>query len=282
LPSSSPFGQFLVRSFQSMFRSFQSWLRSASQASALRDAQRLARRPSGLTLGVAFGTVAVAGAVLAVVSAGSSAPPVAVGDQDASGQAWPASASGQGGAALPRPASAAPAASRAAAPPASHAATRHLAAPPAPAKPFLIYDSVTPPSIPAGQQVVATYADGPHPTSASLVTGRKTVLWISITGQDYDASVVDVEPGNATPAQAAAWARHRLSSSPHAVARIYTMIREWPAVQAAVASFSAQMRARIHWWIADPTGHPHLVTGSDATQWYWGSHYDITTAKPGF
>jgi hypothetical protein len=290
LLSSSPFLQSLLRSFQSLLRSFQSWLRAASWDSALRDARRLARRPSGLALGVGFGAVAVAGALLAVVSAGSAAPAVSVSDQEASGHAWPASASGHGGHALPgRPLAAAPAAARpaasraaAAAPAHSHAAARHLAAPAAPARPYLIYDSVTPPTIPARQQVVATYADGPHPVPASAVTGRKSVLWISITGHDYSASVVDVEPGNATPEQAAAWARHRLSASPHAIARIYTMIREWPAVQAAVASFSAQMRERIHWWIADPTGRPHLVTGSDATQWYWGSTYDITTAKPGF
>jgi hypothetical protein len=25
-----------------------------------------------------------------------------------------------------------------------------------------------------------------------------------------------------------------------------------------------------------------VVPGSHATQWYWGDHYDITTANPGF
>jgi hypothetical protein len=114
------------------------------------------------------------------------------------------------------------------------------------------------------------------------VTGRKSVLWISVTGGDYDASVIDVEPGNASPAAAANWAWHRLSANPHAIARIYTMISEWQAVKSAIASFPAQMQSRIRWWIADPTGTPHLVPGSDATQWYWGSTYDITTAAPGF
>ena len=130
--------------------------------------------------------------------------------------------------------------------------------------------------------MVATYGDGPHPTPSSLVSGRKTVMWITVTGHDYAAAVVDVEPGCATPAEAASWARHKLKSSPDAVARIYTFIREWPAVRAAVASFPAEMRARIHWWIADPNGQPHILPGADATQWYWGSSYDITTANPGF
>ena len=43
-----------------------------------------------------------------------------------------------------------------------------------------------------------------------------------------------------------------------------------------------QMQSRIRWWIADPTGVPHIVPGSSATQWYWGSSYDITTAAPRF
>jgi hypothetical protein len=259
------------RAVPSRLRALEPWLRSLSLESVLRDAERLGRRPSRLTLGVAAGTVLATAAVLAAVSAGSASPAAALSDQDVSRPAAPAVAAG--------PAAPTQAAGHAAP---TRASSQHLARPAAPAKPYLIYDSVTPSSIPASQGAVATYADGPHPTPASEVTGRKSVLWISITGQDYNASVVDVEPGNATPAAAASWAWHRLSASPHAVARIYTMINEWPAVKSAVASFPAQMQSRIHWWIANPTGSPHLLPGSDATQWYWGSQYDITTAAPGF
>jgi hypothetical protein len=290
------------RAVPSRLRALEPWLRSLSLESVFRDAERPARRPSRLTLGVAAGTVLATAAVLAVVSGGSASPAAAVSDQDQgtvrvpapsvpaghaapdgaasspdSGHAAPAGATQPTGHAAPARAFASPSGS-----PGSHPASRHLARPAAPAKPYLIYDSVTPGSIPASQGTVATYADGPHATPASEVTGRKSVLWISITGQDYDASVVDVEPGNATPAAAASWAWHRLSASRHAVARIYTMINEWPAVKSAVASFPAQMQSRIHWWIANPTGSPHLLPGSDATQWYWGSQYDITTAAPGF
>jgi hypothetical protein len=279
-------------------------LRPESLESVLRGAGRLARRPSRLTLGVAAGTVVATAAVLAGVSAGSAAPAAAVSDQDQDTVRVPAPSVAAGDAARERVASspdalaaghAAPAgaahhaaaarASASASPARSkgpRAAARHLARRAAPAAPYLIYDSVTPSAIPAGQDIVAAYSDGPHPTPSSEVTGRKSVLWISITGHDYDASVVDVEPGNASPAAAANWAWHRLSASPKAVARIYTMINEWPAVKSAVASFPAQMRSRIHWWIANPTGSPHLLPGSDATQWFWGSHYDITTAAPGF
>ncbi len=60
------------------------------------------------------------------------------------------------------------------------------------------------------------------------------------------------------------------------------MRSEWPAVQAAVATLPHHMQTRIRWWIADPTGTPHIVPGAQATQWYWGTHYDITTATPAF
>ncbi|MGH3273185.1 MAG: hypothetical protein ACRDNZ_02525 [Streptosporangiaceae bacterium] len=151
---------------------------------------------------------------------------------------------------------------------------------PAHASPYLIYDSVTPSAIPAGP-TIATYATGPFAVPASQVAGRH-VLWIDTNGSDPAASILDVEPGDATPAMAASWAQRRLSTDPGGLARIYTMISEWPATQAAVASLPASMRSRIRWWIADPTGTPHLVPGSDATQWSWGQSFDVSTATPGF
>jgi hypothetical protein len=60
------------------------------------------------------------------------------------------------------------------------------------------------------------------------------------------------------------------------------MISEWAAVKAAVAGLPKNMQSRIRWWIADPNGVAHIVPGSDATQWYWGSSYDISTATPRF
>jgi hypothetical protein len=81
---------------------------------------------------------------------------------------------------------------------------------------------------------------------------------------------------------AAAWTQHKLSADPNSIAVIYTMQSEWPSVQAAIAALPSSMQSHVRWWIADPTGVPHLVPGSSATQWYWGSGYDISTASPGF
>jgi hypothetical protein len=146
--------------------------------------------------------------------------------------------------------------------------------------PYQIYDSVTPSAIPGGH-VIATYATGPYAVQASQVAGRP-VLWIDTRGSDPGASALDVEPGDATPTMAATWAWQRLHADPSAKAIIYTMRSEWSAAQAAIGTLPHWMQNHVRWWIADPTGYPHLVPGSNATQWYWGSNYDITTAAPGF
>jgi hypothetical protein len=158
------------------------------------------------------------------------------------------------------------------------AAAQHQAA--APAQNYQIYDSVTPSAIPAGQDV-ATYATGPFAVPSSQVSGRN-VLWIDTQGTDTGASALDVEPGDATPQTAASWAQAKLSANRNATAIIYTMISEWPQTQAAISSLPSWMHSHIRWWIADPTGVQHMVPGANATQWYWGQNYDISTAQPGF
>lgn len=159
-----------------------------------------------------------------------------------------------------------------------------LAVQPAPANPrppYLIYDSVTPTSIPAHQQV-ATYANGAYAASASSVAGRGHVLWIDTNGSDPKANVLDVEPGDATPAGAAVWVHARLGADRSATAIVYTMLSDWQQVKANVSGLPNWMQSHVRYWIADPTGVPHVVPGSNATQWYWGNNYDITTANPSF
>jgi hypothetical protein len=169
---------------------------------------------------------------------------------------------------------------------ARHVAARHGAwsrrpAPRRPTKPYLMYDSVTPSAIPR-HHLIATYATGPYAVPAAHVAGRGPIHWIDTNGSDPHASVLDVEPGDATASMAATWTHEKLTADPHAVAHLYTMRSEWPAVQAAVGNLPRWMQNHVRYWIADPTGVPHIVPGSQATQWYWGSSYDISTATPGF
>ena len=144
-----------------------------------------------------------------------------------------------------------------------------------------MYDSVLPSALPSGQPV-AVYADGPYAASASQVVGYPSVLWIDTNGTDPSANVLDVEPGDATPAGAAQWVDERLTSQPNSTAIVYTMISDWQAVQDGINGLPSWMQSHVQYWIADPTGVPHIVPGSSATQWYWGSSYDISTASANF
>jgi hypothetical protein len=149
------------------------------------------------------------------------------------------------------------------------------------AKPYTIYDSVSPSTIPSGQ-AAAVYANGAYAASAAQAAGHHSVLWIDTNGSDPAANVLDVEPGDATPVGAAQWVQHRLTNQPHSVAIVYTMMSDWQQVKDNVAHLPGWMQSHVRYWIADPTGVPHVVPGSSATQWYWGSHYDVTTANPNF
>jgi hypothetical protein len=184
----------------------------------------------------------------------------------------PAAAPAIAGVAPAQPAAPAPAAPVPAAP----------APPPAPPQPYQLYDSVTPSAIPSSSQAVAVYSNGHYAASPGQVGQRGLTLWIDTNGSNPHADVLDVEPGDATPTQAAAWVQQKLNASPNSTAIVYTMRSQWGAVQDAVSHLAWWMPSHTKYWIADPTGVPHIIPGSEATQWYWGQNYDISDALPSF
>ncbi len=159
-------------------------------------------------------------------------------------------------------------------PAAKHAPAKHDHA-----KPYQIYDSVTPSSLPSGKDA-AVYANGAYAASAHQVAGHKSVLWIDTNGSNPGANVLDVEPGDATPHGAAVWVQQRLAKHPNSVAIVYTMRSAWQNVKDNVAHLPKWQQDKVRYWIADPTGYQHMVPGADATQWYWGAHIDISVANP--
>ena len=148
-------------------------------------------------------------------------------------------------------------------------------------QPYNLYDSVTPSSLPAGEPA-AVYANGSYAASPSQVAGHREVLWIDTNGSDPKANVLDVEPGDATPYGAAQWVKAKLSADPSSIAVVYTMMSDWSQVKANVAALPVSMQRHVQYWIADPTGYPHIVPGSSATQWYWGSSTDQSLANGDF
>jgi hypothetical protein len=63
---------------------------------------------------------------------------------------------------------------------------------------------------------------------------------------------------------------------------VYTFKNDWGQVEADIAQLPSWMAPHVKYWIADPNGYPHILPGASATQWYWGSTYDISSAEPGF
>lgn len=148
-------------------------------------------------------------------------------------------------------------------------------------QPVMFYDSVEPTFLPAGE-AAAVYADGPFATSAAALAGHGNVVWIDVNGGDPDADALDVEPGDATATEAAAWASAKLTANPDSYAIIYTFRAAWPSVISAIGTLPSSMQSHVKYWIADPTGVPHILPGAAATQWAWGSRYDSDMAEPDF
>ena len=239
---------------------------------------------SGLVSGQAGTSVSDSIAGLKSPAAGQQSPDVARLDSRPVGLTHAAAkaslpAAGSKGAAPVQPHRAPAPATKA---PAPRVAVRpHAASPPPAALPYLIYDSVTPTSVPWGKSVAA-YANGNYRASISDVAHHDNVLWIDINGSNPEAMVLDVEPGDATPAGAAHWVQKRLNRHRNSIAIVYTFRAAWPSVKHYVGGPPSWMWSKVHYWIADPTGVPHVIPGSSATQWYWGKSYDISTANHNF
>jgi hypothetical protein len=246
-------------------------------SASVRHALAIARPSARLTAGIAATTAIGAIALTAAAPWASAATPAPF-----IGPAQPAHAATVNHATATAHAATSGTTRAASTTPAKHATAAHTAAKPAtPAKPSTIYDSVTASSIPAGADA-AVYADGSYQATTASVAGHKHVLWIDTNGSRTDASVLDVEPGDATPAGAAAWVKAKLTATPHATAIVYTFKSDWAPTIAAIDTLPASMQSHVKYWIADPTGTPHILPGAAATQWYWGANYDISNAQPGF
>jgi hypothetical protein len=144
------------------------------------------------------------------------------------------------------------------------------------------YDSA-PGIFPDDATSVALYVNGLYTWTRPLAHAWTKVLWIDVLGTaPGQASILDVETGDARPADVPGWCSARLAAVPDSLLRLYCNLEKWPAVRAEVAALPADARARVRYWIANPTGSPHLVPGSAATQWSWGEDWDTSSYGPGW
>lgn len=135
-----------------------------------------------------------------------------------------------------------------------------------------MYDSVSPGSIPAGATLVAGYADGLYANLPAMRARFPHATVVSIAVRPTTrAQVLDVETGDATPAQAVTWCRQTMADTPNGRLTIYCNTSTWPAVQAAFASAG---EPRPNYWVANYDGSPSIPAGAIAKQFRNTSGWD--------
>lgn len=139
-----------------------------------------------------------------------------------------------------------------------------------------MYDTVTVDTVPANPPAVAGYVAGHWPTYEGLVLRFPKAKHLSIAVQaDQNAQCLDVEPGDASNAQAPAWVERQLARG---VKRpvLYTSVSNWPALLATLHGAGIS-RQEIRIWSAHYGRGKHICSGAcnnfgfigpaDATQW---------------
>lgn len=153
---------------------------------------------------------------------------------------------------------------------------KHKPNPPAPA-PLEMYDDVNVSLIPVTAQAVAGYVDGRWPTYAQLAAKfphAQHLVSIAVFAKD-NADALDVEPGDATVAQAAGWVkRQKVRGLKHAI--VYTSLSQAQTLVNALSSQGLSLGVDYLLWTAHYNGSPHLCSPAcgygfketaHATQW---------------
>lgn len=146
-----------------------------------------------------------------------------------------------------------------------------LVPPKYPAASTTIYDSASPNGLPGGTKVAAGYSDGSYPTVGAFQQNYHAPVITITTNGNLNAQVIDVEPGDATPAQAASWVAAR-----HAEHKSATVYESASNVSTVLAALNGQ---RAYLWVADATGSPHNFPGAAATQYQQGPVYDASSVS---
>lgn len=127
-----------------------------------------------------------------------------------------------------------------------------------------MYDSVTPSAIPATATMVAGYVDGIYawPPSAWARFPRAVHVPIAVFASTNAGVVLDVETGDATPAQAPGWVQRRRTAGVDPT--VYCNLGMWPAVRRA---FDAAQVPQPHYWIARYSADQTIPAGAVAVQY---------------
>ena len=146
-----------------------------------------------------------------------------------------------------------------------------------------MYDSVTPSAIPTSAAVVAGYVDGAYAWSnADWARFPQAVkARIAVFPRTNDGHVLDVEQGDATPAQAPGWVTMRRAAGIDPI--VYCNTSTWPSV---ISAFRTAGVKEPPYWIAQYDGNPAIPSGAVAKQYNdppgSGGNYDISNVSAAF
>lgn len=137
-----------------------------------------------------------------------------------------------------------------------------------------MYDSVTASDIPRNAMMVGGYLNGTFRWSSADWELFPHAFHVGIaTRADVDGDVLDVEIGDATPAQAPAWVLRQRRHGIEPV--VYCNASTWPAVRRAFALTGVREPL---WWIANFDNVAELIPGTVGKQYInpprSGGHYD--------
>lgn len=128
-----------------------------------------------------------------------------------------------------------------------------------------MYDSVNPGHIPTTATMVAGYADGAYANLPAMKARFPHATIVSIAVRwTTRAQVLDVESGNATPAQAVQWCTQTMAGTPNKQLTVYCSVSDWPSVRAA---FKAAGVTEPNYWVAAYDGNATVPAGAVAKQY---------------
>ena len=132
-----------------------------------------------------------------------------------------------------------------------------------------MFDACNPDNIPKLPQMVAGYLDGPCKWPGEGWSRWPRAVKVRISTQaNVLADVFDWEQGTA----ALGAVRQSVASRARAYlpSVVYCSLSRWPLAKSQLEGLP------VAWWVADWTGHEHLVAGSVATQWGSSPDYDVS------
>jgi len=143
-----------------------------------------------------------------------------------------------------------------------------------------MFDSVNVENLPVNpDNLYAGYVGGLYPTFTQILHRfpKARVVSIAINATE-DAQVLDVETGDATPADVPGWLNRMRAQKRHNVT-VYTSRSN---IDAVLAACDAAKVAHPLIWAADWTGAPHAVTGAVAVQYLSNAYIDETCITDAF